>query len=58
VLPRNVFGERPSSDAMAGRSGSTKTAYNADNEQTKFNGTSFTFDAGGNLTGDGTYTYV
>jgi YD repeat-containing protein len=39
-------------------SGGTKTTYNADNEQTKFSGTSFTFDANGNLTGDGTYTYI
>jgi YD repeat-containing protein len=31
---------------------------NADNEQSKFNGTSLTFDADGNLTSDGTNTYT
>jgi RHS repeat-associated protein len=44
TLPANV----------AGGSGTT---YNADNEQTTFNGTSFSFDADGNLTNDGTNTY-
>jgi RHS repeat-associated protein len=38
--------------------GGTSTAYNADNEQTKFNGTSLSYDANGNLTSDGTYTYI
>jgi hypothetical protein len=32
--------------------------YKADNEQTAFNGATFGFDANGNLTGDGTYTYI
>ncbi len=34
------------------------TNYNADNEQSKFNGTSFSYDANGNLTGDRTNTYT
>jgi YD repeat-containing protein len=34
------------------------TSYNADNEQSKFNGTSLSYDSNGNLTGDGTYTYT
>ena len=34
------------------------TTYNADNEQIKFNGTSLTYDAAGQLTGDGTNTYT
>ena len=38
--------------------GVTSTTHNADNEQTKFNGTSFGFDANGNLTSDGTYSYI
>jgi RHS repeat-associated protein len=38
--------------------GGTSTTYNADNEQTAFNGTTFSFDANGNLTGDGVYTYI
>jgi len=45
TLPTNVAG------------GSSKT-YNADNEQTAFNGTTFSFDANGNLIGDGTYSYI
>jgi RHS repeat-associated protein len=38
--------------------GGSSVTYNADNEQADFNGTSFTFDANGNLTNDGTYTYT
>jgi RHS repeat-associated protein len=38
--------------------GGSSTTYNADNEQANFNGTSFAFDANGNLTNDGTYTYT
>ena len=34
------------------------TSYNADNEQSTFNGTSLSYDANGNLTGDGTNTYT
>jgi len=34
------------------------TSYNADNEQSQFNGTSLSYDANGNLTGDGTNTYT
>jgi len=37
--------------------GGCSTVYNADNEQTSFNGASQTFDADGNLTNDGTNTY-
>jgi YD repeat-containing protein len=33
-------------------------SYNADSEQSKFNGTSFSYDTNGNLTGDGTNTYT
>lgn len=40
---------------VAGGSG---TAYNADNEQTSFNGTSLSYQANGNLSGDGTNTYT
>jgi len=43
TLPANVTGN---------------TSYNADNEQSKFNGTSFSYDSNGNLTGDGTNTYT
>ena len=39
-------------------SGGSKTAYNADNEQTKFNNTRLSYDSNGNLTGDGTNTYT
>ena len=35
-------------------SGGSKTACNAGNEQTKFNGTALSCDADGNLIGDGT----
>jgi RHS repeat-associated protein len=38
--------------------GGSSTTYNSDNEQTNFNSTSFSFDANGNLTNDGTYTYT
>jgi hypothetical protein len=38
--------------------GGTKTAYNADNAQSKFNGTRLSYDANGNLIGDGTNTYT
>lgn len=38
--------------------GSPSTTYNADNEQTKFNGASLSFDNNGNLSGDGTNTYT
>jgi YD repeat-containing protein len=38
--------------------GGTSTTYNADNSQTKFNGTSLRYDSNGNLTGDGTNTYT
>jgi len=34
------------------------TSCNADKEQSKFNGTSFSYDANGNLAGDGTDTYT
>jgi len=34
------------------------TNYNADNEQSTFNGTGLSYDANGNLTGDGTNTYT
>jgi len=34
------------------------TSYNADNEQNTFNGTGLSYDANGNLTGDGTNTYT
>ena len=36
----------------------TSTVYNADNAQTKFNGTALSYDANGNLTSDGTNTYT
>ena len=53
-------GERQaSSSANFGNiAGGSSTTYNADNEQVIFNGTSQTFDANGNLTGDGTSTYT
>ena len=35
----------------------TSASYNADNEQTKFNGASLAYDADGNLTSDGTSEY-
>ena len=35
-----------------------KTTYNADNEQTKFNGTLLSYDSNGNLLSDGTSTYT
>jgi len=38
--------------------GGSSTAYNADNAQSMFNGTSLSYDANGNLTGDGTNTYT
>jgi len=38
--------------------GGTSTVYNADNEQTKFNGTALSFDNNGNLLSDGTNTYT
>jgi hypothetical protein len=38
--------------------GGTSTAYNADNAQTKFNGTTHGYDSDGNLTTDGTNTYT
>jgi RHS repeat-associated protein len=38
--------------------GGTSTTYNADNEQSKFNGTSHSYDAVGQLTGDGINTYT
>jgi len=38
--------------------GRASTTYNADNEQSKFNGTSLSYDAAGQLTGDGTNTYT
>jgi RHS repeat-associated protein len=38
--------------------GSMGNTYNADNELTGFNGTVPTYDANGNLTSDGTYTYT
>jgi RHS repeat-associated protein len=38
--------------------GGTSTVYNADNAQTKFNGTALSYDANGNLTSDGTNTYT
>jgi RHS repeat-associated protein len=38
--------------------GGTGTAYNADNEPTKFNGVTQTYDYNGNLTADGTDTYT
>jgi RHS repeat-associated protein len=34
------------------------TSYNADNEQSTFNGVSLSYDSNGNLTGDGTNTYT
>ncbi len=34
------------------------TSYNADNEQSTFNGVSLSYDSKGNLTGDGTNTYT
>ena len=36
----------------------TSTNYNADNQLTSWNGTAQTYDANGNLTGDGTKTYT
>jgi hypothetical protein len=38
--------------------GGSSTTYNADNEQTKFNGVTLGYDASGNLTSDGTNTYT
>lgn len=38
--------------------GGASTTYNADNEQSNFNGVSLTYDANGNLTGDGSNTYT
>jgi RHS repeat-associated protein len=38
--------------------GGASTVYNADNAQTKFNGTALNYDANGNLTSDGTNTYT
>lgn len=38
--------------------GGTSTAYNADNAQTKFNGTTLSYDADGDLLSDGTNTYT
>jgi YD repeat-containing protein len=38
--------------------GGTNTVYNADNAQSKFNGTPLNYDANGNLTNDGTNTYT
>jgi RHS repeat-associated protein len=38
--------------------GGISTVYNADNAQTKFNGTALSYDANGNLTSDGTNTYT
>ncbi len=46
TLPANVTG------------GASSTVYNADNAQTKFNGTALNYDANGNLTTDGTNTYT
>jgi hypothetical protein len=46
TLPANVTG------------GASSTVYNADNAQTKFNGTALNYDANGNLTSDGTNTYT
>jgi hypothetical protein len=36
--------------------GASSTTYNADNEQTKFDGATFSYNADGDLTGDGTNT--
>jgi YD repeat-containing protein len=38
--------------------GGTSTVYNADNAQTKFNGTALSYDNNGNLLSDGTNTYT
>jgi hypothetical protein len=38
--------------------GGTSTAYNADNEQTAFNGVSLSYDPNGNLTADRANTYT
>jgi RHS repeat-associated protein len=45
TLPSNVMG-------------GTKTTYNADNAQTKFNNTRLSYDSNGNLLSDGTNTYT
>jgi YD repeat-containing protein len=38
--------------------GGASTVYNADNAQTKFNGTALSYDNNGNLLSDGTNTYT
>ena len=51
-------GSLAAAELPANVAGGTGTAYNADNEPTKFNGVTQTYDYDGNLTADGTSTYT